>query len=284
VKSSDAQRSLASDGNARQSSITGPSERAVSHSCSNVIVAGTPETTPGGVSVRRLFAGHRYFGLEAQALRNGAERALARISRRAPGSASIDIQSLHEDFRLERPASRALLAALLSGGLLHSEGNGRYRPTDLFREYALSSVIYPLSRSRAKALIGRTCELASRVNEDWHRNPFWIKILAVSGGYMSRIRTLEELSLWLVLRRRSETSARRWRPQLSKGDGLRQILTAVNGVSSFIVVRVVADKQAVQRPFSVVFQANEDASGTAGPSWEWLRDWSSSLSRRFASR
>ena len=76
----------------------------------------------------------------------------------------------------------------------------------------------------------------------------------VSGSYMSRRDPLPELLLWLALRRRPQMRARNRIPWVSKGDALRQILAKMKALSSFIVVRIVSDKQNVPRPFSVVFQ------------------------------
>ena len=250
-------------------------------------VVGSPDrliASRGAGNVRRLVADQRYFGLEARALHAGAERVLTRVSAQAPEQARVDVHMLGEDFRLDAPATRALLQALLTGGLLYPDGNGGYRPTRRFREYALACVVAPLSRARAKALIDRVCGLAAHINADWTSNPLRIKVVAVSGSYMSRRDQLADLSLWLVLRRRPETRARHWRPSMSKDDALRQILEPIHALSSFIVVRIVADRQVVRRPFSVVFQANEDVVEPSVPTWERFRDWGVSISRRLASR
>jgi hypothetical protein len=234
------------------------------------------------MKVRRLVAHQRYFGLEARAFHAGAKRTLERVS--APAPERIDAHGLAEDFRLDAAAGGTLLRAFLTGGLLHPDGTGGYRATQRFREYALARVVVPLSRARAKALIDRARGIAARINADWARNPFLIKMVAVSGSYMSRRDPLRELSLWLVLRRRPQPRAPRWRPPLDEGDALRQILAAMNSLSSFIVVRIVPDRRGVQRPFSVVFQANEDAIESSLPAWEKFRDWGASISRRLASR
>jgi hypothetical protein len=231
-----------------------------------------------------LVADQQYFGLEARALRAGAERVLERIAAQGLEQARIDFRSLGADFGLDAAASWTLVKALLAGGLLHPDGTSGYRLTRRFREYALACVVIPLTRARAKGLIGRACELATSINADWARNPFQIKTLAVSGSYMSRRDPLPELSLWVVLRPRPRFRARHLRPSLSKSDALRQILTAVNALSSFIVVRIVAHGQDVQRPFSVVFQASEDMADSSVPAWDRVRDWSASITRRLASR
>lgn len=243
---------------------------------------GSLITSSGAINGRRLIAGQKYFGLEAGVLREGAGRALARISRRPPEQARIDARSLGEDFHLDMAASSALLSALLAGGMLYPDGTSRYRPTRLFREYALASVVAPLSRERAKALVERACALAANINSNWDRVPFQIEMVAVSGSYMTRRDQLPELSLSLVLCPRPESRKPRLGTLLSKDDGLRQVVEAIRGLSSFIVVRIVVDRKAVQRPFSMVFQVDENLMGASGVGWDRFRDWSASVTRWLA--
>ena len=253
----------------------------------STVILGAPDgliASQGATKLRRLVADRRYFGLEAQALRAGAERALAHMSTQPPEQARIDVRSLGEAFQLDAPASWALLRALLMGGLLYPDGTGGYLPTRHFHQYALACVVAPLSRARAKALIDRACGLAARINADWIGNAFQIRMVAVSGSYMSRLDQLSELSLWLILDPRRERQSWRGTPSLSKSDALHQILEPMNALSSFIVVQIVADRQAVRRPFSVVFQADEDVMESSVPPWERFRDWSASITRRLASR
>jgi hypothetical protein len=231
-----------------------------------------------------LFVNQLYFGLEAQAFRAGAKRVIARSAAQDQGQTRICARHLAVDFRLDAAASWTLLRLSLAGGLLHPDGTDSYRPTDLLHEYAHARVVAPLSRARAKGLIRAACELATRINSDWNRNPLQIETMAVSGSYMSRVDTLPELSLWLVLRPRPTARGRRWKSSLTKGDGTRQILTAVNELSSFIVLRVVTDRQAAQRPFSVAFQVDEDMADDSVSAWERLREWSASITRRLAAR
>lgn len=257
---------------------------ASSHACASTTGGGTDRSIESRRDANglRLIADQRYFGLEARHLRAGAERVLMRLSAQSPGPARIDVRHLAEDFRLATPASWTLLRALLAGGLVHPDGHGGYRPTPRFREYASASLVAPLARERAKALIRRACEQAAQINADWTRNPFRIKAIAVSGSYMSRRKELPELSLWLVLHRRAQARARRWLPAQSNHDALHQILTTVHGLSSFIVVRVATDTLSVPRPFSIVFQASEDVTDAAAPAFERLRNWTVSIGRRIA--
>ena len=152
-----------------------------------------------------------------------------------------------------------LLRALLAGGLLRPDGSGTYRPTTLFRQYAEATVVAPLSRARAKTVLKRAQDLAVHINATWSRSPYVIQLVAVSGSFMSRRDPLNELTLWLVLRKRPRTHARRWGLSPGREPALRQIGLAMKALSSFVVVHVVAEKEAVRRPFAVVFEAIEHA-------------------------
>ncbi len=245
--------------------------------------AGDKSAAAGVTSGRRLVADQLYFGLQARALRAGAERALARIAEH-PEETQIDLGTLGADFRLDPAATLALLRALVAAELLHPDGAGGYCPTARFREYALACVVAPLSRARAKGLIDTACDLAARINADWTKNRFQIKTIAVSGSYMSRRDTLPELSLWVVVSRREDARARRARHSLSRTEASHQILAAVKGLSSFVHARIVEDREDVRRPFSVVFEANEEVADSPVPAWERVRVWGASISRRFAAR
>lgn len=234
--------------------------------------------------VRRLVADRRYFGLEAKDFRAGAERSLARLAAKSPAEARIDVRSLAEDFRLDAPATSALQRELLVGGLLHPDGAGGYVPTRLFRQYALACVVAPLSRARAKALIDRACLLAMQINADWSANPFQIRMLVVSGTYMSQRDKLSELSLSLVLRWRNEAPPAGATSPPGKDDAIRQIVAALSKLSSFIVLRVVAGTDAVQRPFGVVFKHSKEIVEAPEPPKGRLRAWGEALTRRLGSR
>lgn len=227
--------------------------------------------------LRRLIADQRYFGLAARFFHAGAQRMLERISAQPPGQERIDLESIGFDFLLEPADSLAFLRAMIAGGLVIPDGTGYYRPTARFREYAQAPLVAPLSRARAKMLVDAVCDLAAQINADWIRNPFEVKLVAVSGSYMSRSLQLPELSLWLVLRPRQERPSRRWRPMVTKGAGLRQILTAVSSVSSFVVARIVAHKSVVPRPFCVAFQATEPVADPAVSPSQRVREWGASI-------
>jgi len=241
--------------------------------------AGTGElvVTAGLGKLRRLIADQRYFGLAARFFHAGAQRMLERIAAQPAGQERVDLECLGFDFLLEPAESLGLLRAMIAGGLLIPDGTGYYRPTARFREYAVAPLVAPLSRARAKMLVDAVCDLAAQINADWIRNPFEVKLVAVSGSYMSRSPQPPELSLWLVLRPRPERQNRRWRPMVTKGAGLRQSLAAVSSVSSFVVARIVAHKSVVPRPFCVAFQGTEVAADPVVSPTERVRELGASI-------
>jgi hypothetical protein len=177
-----------------------------------------------------------------------------------------------------------LLSAFLAGGLLHPDGAGAYLPTRHFRQCALARVVAPMTRDRAKSVLDRACKLAEEVNREWTRNPFRIKTIIVSGGYMTRRKQLSELSLSLGLSKRQSARAAGAMTAQRRDEGGRQIVDAMSKLSSFITVRIVSERHAVPRPFSVVFQADQFVDETSAPAWGRFLDWSSALTRRLASR
>lgn len=237
--------------------------------------------SPQPKNARRLISDQQYFGLEAGVLRAGAKRALARVTGRTSAE-SIDVRSLGDDFRLDGATSASLLSALLAGGMLYPDGTGTYRPTRLFREYALASVVAPLARERAKALVDRACALAASINAEWDNVPFQIETVAVSGSYMTRRELLPELSLSLILCPRPVSPKPRPASTLNKDEGLRRVLEAMRALSSFIAVRVAVDRSGVQRPFSVVFQIDQNLMDAPVGGWDRFREWSASVTRWLA--
>lgn len=228
---------------------------------------------------RRLIADQRYCGLEALAINAGSKRMFARLDIQKAAQ-TIDVRSLSEDFRLDAAASRTFLSALLAGGLVRPMGNGGYQPTPNFREYALAYVVAPLSRERARALIGRAGELAERINTGWSQNRYLIERIAVSGSYMSRCDPLPQLDLGLILRKRPQLPRRHSQSHLGKEAGARQIVAAMQALSSFVVAHVAPHLQEITRPFSLVFEADENAIADPVSSWDRIRELSASISQR----
>jgi hypothetical protein len=252
---------------------TGIDERSTADSAS----ADKSRARANTSKVRRLIADQQYFGMEALAFHEGAGRVLARAARSR--DAHVDMRSLAEDFQLDELATRTLVRALLSGALLHPDGNGGYRPTERFRQYAQACVVSPLSRGRAKLLLEPARETAERINADWSRNPYVIWTLAVSGSYMTRRRRLHDLSFWLILRRRPQSRRARFRSTLSKEDALLQIASALKALSSFVTVHIAADRDQLQRPFAVIYEMVEETTQPRVASWQRVRQWAASISK-----
>jgi hypothetical protein len=233
----------------------------------------------GHPNARRLVAGQRYFGIEAQALRAGAERVLERIASES-SPPPVDEAMLAQDFRMQPAKAEAVVRAMVTAGLLRADGAGGYRPTARFGEYAQATVVKPLSRARARALVSRASAVVADINGRAKANSLLIEAMAVSGSFMSRVDPLPELSLWLILRSREQQQARTWRPSLANDHVVSQMVSAVTALSSFIVVRAVSDRRAVQRPFAIVFEWNEEAADSTSPALARIRQWRASIGRR----
>lgn len=237
------------------------------------------------MKIRTLVLQRRYFGLDARAFRTGAARSLARGSTDSPTRSDVDADSIAQDFRVDSKAGTALLHALVAGGLLQTDKQGKYCATTRMREYALARVVAPLSRTRGRTLLKYAAQLAERVNAHWTRNPLKIRMIAVSGSYMSRRDKLSEVTLWVVVRPRANAVPRRWGRSLTKAEGAQQIVAALRALSSFIVVRLAVDTSAIERPFASVFQADDDDTDVPPtPSWARFREWGASVSRRLTAR
>jgi len=209
---------------------------------------------------------------------------LERVSRQPVELAHLDADTLCEDLRLSSEQSAPVLRALVKGRLLEPDGDDRYRPTAILREYANATVVAPLSRARARMLVDRSRALAEEINADWRHSPFRIKVVAVSGSYMSRRQHLPDMCLWLVLRRRANVRTRPWKHAPSRKDGLSAILAAFNALSSFIVVRVVAELQDAPRPFAIVFQSGDLLPVEPVHAWDRFHAWGASISRRLGAK
>lgn len=228
-----------------------------------------PEPSPVK-RVRKLVAGESYFGLEARAFHAGAQRMLARIDGSRPEPARINVVSLGEDFSLLGSSRSALLTALLTEGLLQPDGDGSYQPTIRFNEYAQACVVWPLSRAGAQAVLARMAELADRINSAWIHNPYLIEAIAVSGSYMSRCDPINDLRIWLVVRRR-RLDQERASVALTEQHAIRQISASVKALSSFIDVRAIKGRDGIPRPFAIVFEGREEmieeCDRARGPWW-----------------
>jgi hypothetical protein len=237
------------------------------------------------MKVRSLISNQSYFGMDPLAFQRAAGRVLERVNKLPPEKPWLSMDALGKDFRLEPEAAQALAENFVAKGLLLSQGcpRGEYRLTDLFKEYAQARVVPPLTRARAKELLDEACKLASQINMEWTHNPLVIHMIAVSGSYMSRHNRISDLTLWLLVKRRSETTSRRLRPTVTKADGAAEIRGALRALSGFIVAHTVADKATIERPFAVPFRDTGDA-GTSAMSTGPFRQWASSLRRPWMRR
>lgn len=227
----------------------------------------------------RLVADVSYFGVEARALRAGVERTLLRMRAEPAAGARIVAERLADDFGVPAPDGPRLMRDLAAGGLLTLDAAGCGVPTPLFHAHAKATVVAPLSRARAKVLIERTSELASRINATWHANPLRIRMIAVSGSFMSRRGHLPELTFSLILRSRPNVRRRRGRA-MRRAEALTEMLGAIRAQSSFVVARVVVDKRRIPRPFAVVYQAGDPIVEEPADKWDRFRHWGASISRK----
>ena len=205
---------------------------------------------------RTLVTKRRYFGFDALEFRAASTRVLARLVGLPPERLCISARHLRHDFAVDTTCGSALLDGLVADGLLEPQFGERddYRLTERFFEFATARVVEPLTRQRAKEVLARACQLATRVNAEWTRNSLEIEVLAPFGSYMSRDATLAELPLGIVVRSRPAWRRARWGPIGSHVDGAREIRAAFRGLSSFVRVRLVRELRLLPRPFAVAFE------------------------------
>ncbi len=207
---------------------------------------------------RTLVARQHYFGIDALQFREAANRVLARVVGLPIDRAQVPGRRLREDFAVTTQTGECLLDDLVRGGLLapHGERADEYRLTEKFAEYAYARVVSPLPRARAKQLLERAAKIAANINGHWTRNPLEIEAIAVSGAYMSRDEELAELTLTVVVRNRGDVRNTPWGRRASKADGAKQIRAELAQLTSFAIVHLVTDRQALPRPFNIVYSAD----------------------------
>jgi hypothetical protein len=232
------------------------------------------------MKVRTLVANKYYFGLEPTHLRRGVERVVARVDALPPGKARVNAATLREDFQLETPATLALLHALAGHRLLQPEGDraGDFRLTEKFREFAQARIVPPLHRAEARELLDAACRLAERINAGRTRNPLQIDLIAVSGSYMSRSDRIAEVRLWPVVRPRPRMRVPRFHTSMNGSEAAREIRNELCALSPFLVVHVITDMTAIERPFSVPFRADENGAA-APPGTASMKVWGISIRR-----
>jgi hypothetical protein len=238
------------------------------------------------MKIRTLISNQLYFGLEPLVFRRGAGRSLARVAKLPPEQGRVNAQTVGKDFRLDAAAAHTLVDEFVAKGLLQPDPKraGEYRLTDRFAEFAMARVVPPLPRMRAKELLDQACRLAAKINAEWKHNPLMIHMIAVSGSYMSRHNRISDLTLWPVLKRRREVSARPFGSSTTKADGASEISSAFRALSSFIVVRTVAEKTKIERPFAVPFRHDYAPSVASPPSTGKFWGWGFSLRRQLIGR
>jgi hypothetical protein len=237
------------------------------------------------MKARTLVANKYYFGLEPTQLRRGVERVVARVDALPPGKARVNAATLREDFELEMPATLALLHALAGHRLLQPEGDraGDFRLTEKFREFAQARIVPPLHRAEARDLLDAACRLAERINAGRTRNPLQIDLIAVSGSYMSRSDKIAEVRLWPVVRPRPRMRVPRFHNSMNGSEAAREIRNELCALSPFLVVHVVTDMTAIERPFSVPFRADENGAA-ALPGTASMKVWGISIRRAQTAR
>jgi len=220
------------------------------------------------MKARTLVTQRLYFGMDALNLRAATGRVLSRVVGLPPERARVSARSLRQDFGVDTALGNALVAQLVTEGLLEPPADlqADYGLTERFFEYASARVVEPLPRERARQLLADACALAARVNGEWTRNPLEIEAVAPYGCYMSRDRQLAELPLGIVVRTRPAALRARWGRIQSKSDGARAIRTEFRELSSFIHVRMVNDTRLLPRPFAVAFHADSPALVASPPS------------------
>ena len=209
------------------------------------------------MSRRTLVTDRRYFGLDPISLRAAACRVAARVAGLSPERARVAF--LRQDFGVDTVDGRALLDGLCADGALarHAGPTSDFIVMPRLLEYAAARVVEPMPRIKAKQVLARACELAERVNREWGRNPLEIALVVPYGCYLGRDHRLDELPIALVVRARPEARRARWN-RMSKQDGARGLRESFATLSTFVRIRLVTELDAVPRPFTVAWQADDD--------------------------
>jgi hypothetical protein len=200
-----------------------------------------------------------YFGLDAVRLREASGRVLARVVGLPPERANVSATDLRCDLGIDTRQCLSVVEEMVAEGLLRPRGDtgGQYRLTSRFAELAAARVVEPLGRAKARAIVGRACEIARTINADWARNPLTIVAIAPFGAYLSREPHLDALPLGVVVAARSAPRRARFRMQ-GKLEGARDIRTAFRALSSFVQLVLVTTARDLPQPYAVVFHAGPD--------------------------
>jgi len=204
----------------------------------------------------QLVTRHLYFGVDPLRLQIAAGRVLMRIHGRPPDRATVGLDTLAQDFRLDARESRAMVEQMLQAGLLE-----RPRPdaaefglTEKFRKYAAARIVEPLPRTRAQLLLSHMADLAAHFNRTASGNKYEIEALAVHGAYMSREPELPELAVGVTGRRRAPGARSVVGRATAPAGGPEQIRDLFENLSSFVQIRFFHRLHDVPRPFTVIFK------------------------------
>lgn len=208
---------------------------------------------------RTLVTRRLYFGLDPVRLREASGRVLARVVGLPPERANVSATDLRCDLGVDTRQCRSVVEEMVAEGLLlpRGETGGHYRLTSRFAELAAARVVEPLGRAKARAIVGRACDIARTINAEWARNPLAIAAIAPFGAYLSREPHLDALPLGIVVAARPAPRRARFRMQ-GKLEGARDIRAAFRALSSFVRVEMATAIQDLPRPYAVVFQVDTD--------------------------
>ncbi|HEY5309151.1 MAG TPA: hypothetical protein VIK97_11620 [Casimicrobiaceae bacterium] len=197
-----------------------------------------------------------YFGVDAAWLHEAAGRVLSRVEGAPAEQATIALDMLAHDFRLNAPAGKALAEKMVESGLLEQPDPIRheYVITERFRHYAQARIVEPLPRSRAQLILAHVSDLATHFNRTAYRNKYEIESVAVFGDYMSRDPELSALFLGVTVRRRAPGARHAVGRATEPLQGHAQIRNMLEELSSFVLVKFFQRTPDVPRPFSVVFK------------------------------
>jgi hypothetical protein len=203
---------------------------------------------------RTLVTHRRYFGLDPLRLREASGRVIARVVGLPPERANVSAADLRRDLGVDTEVGRTVVEEMVAEGLLapRPEAPDCYRVTGRLAELAAARVVEPLPRAKARALVGRACELARTINADWSRNPLVVTSVAPHGVYLSRDPHLDVLPVGVVVGLRPASRRARFRMQ-QKPEGARDIRAAFRALSSFVEVQLVTQVADLPSPFAVVF-------------------------------
>lgn len=199
----------------------------------------------------------RYFGVDAQRMRDATGRVLARLRTETPGRAVVKLDALVEDFRVSAAASRPMIDEMLRHGLLEQQDTrgGEYSITDKFRRYANAEIVDPLPRARAKMLLTHIADLAWQFNRSAHDNKYEISALVVYGAYMSLEPELDEVTIGLTGRRRPPPRNPAAGRATQAVHGREEIRALFEGQSRYLHVHFFHHLDDVPKPFNVLFKS-----------------------------